>query len=311
MCDPWRSDFLLMNILVMGAGAVGSYFGGLLARAGHAVTLVTRRRHVDAIRRDGLMFESAAFTGTIPIGADTTPAAAARDAELVLFCVKSGDTEAAGALLAGSLHRDAQVLSLQNGVDNADRLAQVLGRPVHPAIVYLAVQMPAAGHVRHHGRGELVIGRFDGADRIADLLGTASIPTKISDDVVPALWDKLLINCAFNAMSAIPQLPYGRLVAFDGVTDVMHDVIAECLAVARAAGVSGLGDAYAAVNRIAQSMPTQLSSTAQDLAAGKPTEIDHLNGYVVRRGEALGVATPVNRTLRTLVKLMESHRTAG
>jgi len=295
-----------MNILVMGAGAVGCYYGAMLARAGHAVTLVARTRHVDAIRRDGLLFESAAFTGHIPIGASTTPEAA-RDADLVLFCVKSGDTESAGETLLPFLPDKARVLSLQNGVDNADRLSKVLGRKAIPAIVYLAVGMPGDGHLRHHGRGELVIGRFDEATRIAALLSDARIPTQVSDDVVPALWDKLIINCAFNALSAIPQMPYGKLVESDGVVAVMHDVIGECLAVAHAAGITGLSDPYPAVNRIAGSMATQRSSTAQDLAAGKPTEIDHLNGYVVRLGGTLGVATPVNGALRTLVHLMESR----
>ncbi|TDU30955.1 ketopantoate reductase [Panacagrimonas perspica] len=297
-----------MNILVMGAGAVGCYYGAMLARAGHAVTLVARARHVDAIRREGLLFESAAFTGRIPIGASTTPEAA-RDADLVLFCVKSGDTESAGEMLLPFLHDKACVLSLQNGVDNAERLSKVLCRNVIPAIVYLAVGMPGDGHLRHHGRGELVIGRFDDAARIAAVLDAAKIPTQVSDDVVPALWDKLIINCAFNAMSAIPQIPYGKLVASEGVVAVMHDVIRECLAVARAAGVAGLSDPYLAVNRIAGSMATQRSSTAQDLAAGKPTEIDHLNGYVVRLGETYGVATPVNGALRTLVHLMELRST--
>lgn len=301
-----------MNIMVMGAGAVGCYYGAMLARAGHHVTLVARPRHVEAIHRDGgLLFESATFTGRVPIHADTSPATAAREADLVLFCVKSGDTESAGAAMLPHLSTRALVLSLQNGVDNAERLAQVLGRAVEPAVVYLAVGMAGPGHLRHHGRGELVIGPFDGADPLAAQLRAASIPTQISADVVPALWDKLIINCAFNALSAIPQMPYGRLVESDGVVAVMHDVIRECLDVARAAQIQGLADPYPAVNRIAQSMATQRSSTGQDLAAGKPTEIDHLNGYIMRRGEALGVATPVNRALRTVVKLMEASRTAA
>ncbi len=300
-----------MNILVMGAGAVGCYYGGMLARAGHAVTLVARARHVDAIRREGgLQFESAAFTGRIPLQASTTPADAARDAELVLFCVKSGDTEAAGeVLLAYKLAPHARVLSLQNGADNAERLARVLGagRAAVPAIVYLAVEMAGPGHLRHHGRGELVIGACDGDAALAAMLGAAGIPTTISADVVPALWDKLIINCAFNALSAIPQMPYGKLVESPGVIDLMRDVIGECLAVARAAGLADrLSDPYPAIARISGSMATQRSSTAQDLAAGKPTEIDHINGYVVRRGQALGVPVPVNRALCTLVHLMES-----
>ena len=116
----------------------------------------------------------------------------------------------------------------------------------------------------------------------------------------------LILNCAYNAVSAIAQLPYGKTVAGVGITDVMGDVVAECLAVAQADGVQVAGDVQAAVAKLAGSMPTQLSSTAQDLARGKPTEIDHLNGLIVRRGQALGVATPANRVLWALVKLLEA-----
>ena len=113
------------------------------------------------------------------------------------------------------------------------------------------------------------------------------------------------LNCAYNALSAIAQLPYGRLVQGQGVEEVMRDVVQECLAVAQASDVTVAGDIRQAVQRLARSMPGQFSSTAQDLARGKPSEIDHLNGFVLRRGQALGIATPANRVLHTVVKLLE------
>ena len=131
------------------------------------------------------------------------------------------------------------------------------------------------------------------------------MPTEISGNVRGALWAKLILNCAYNAVSAIAQLPYGETVKGVGVQDVMRDVVAECLAVARADGVEVQGDMHLAVDKLAGSMPAQFSSTAQDLARGKPTEIDYLNGLIVQRGEALGIATPANRVLWALVKLME------
>jgi 2-dehydropantoate 2-reductase len=139
------------------------------------------------------------------------------------------------------------------------------------------------------------------------MFAAAGVPVQISDNVTGALWAKLIINCAYNALSAITQLPYGRLVQGAGVEHVMRDVVQECLAVARAAGIAVSGDMWEAVQRIAQTMPGQLSSTAQDLARRKPSEIDHLNGYVVRKGEALGIATPVNRALYAMVKLLEDR----
>ena len=121
-----------------------------------------------------------------------------------------------------------------------------------------------------------------------------------------ALWAKLVINCAYNALSAITQQPYGWLVQQDGASAVIADLVAECQAVAQADGVRIDGDIHAGVRGIAQSMPAQLSSTAQDLARGRPSEIEHLNGYVVRRGAALGLATPVNRALLVLVRMLQA-----
>jgi 2-dehydropantoate 2-reductase len=296
-----------MKIAVMGAGAVGCFYGGMLARAGHEVVLIGRAQHVEAVRREGLLMEMAAFTGRVPIGA-STEAVAVREARLVLVCVKSTDTEAAAAQIAPHLAPEAIVLSLQNGVDNAARLQARLAREVGPAVVYVATEMAGPGHVRHHGRGELVIGPIAAAGELVELFGGAGVPVEVSDNVAGALWAKLILNCAYNALSAITQLPYGRLVQGEGVEDVMHDAVAECLAVAQRDGVRVPGDVWAAVETIARTMPTQTSSTAQDLARGKPSEIDHLNGYVVRRGAALGVATPVNRALHALVKLLEARR---
>jgi len=289
----------------MGAGAVGCYYGGMLARAGHDVVLVGRPQHVDAVRRAGLRLQTGSFDEQVPMGASTTPDAV-QGAALVLFAVKSPDTEAAGKALAPFLERDAAILTLQNGVDNAERLAATLGREVLSAAVYVAVEMAGPGHVRHHGRGELVIGRGSASDAIVAAFGAAGVRVEVSDNVNGVLWAKLIVNCAYNALSAIAQLPYGRLVQGADVPAVMRDVVEECLAVARAAGVQVPGDMHAAVQQIARSMPNQLSSTAQDLARGRQSEIDHLNGVVVRKGAALGVPTPANRVLLALVKLLES-----
>jgi 2-dehydropantoate 2-reductase len=294
-----------LKIAVMGAGAVGCYYGGMLGRAGHAVTLIGRPSHVEAVQRHGLLVQTKAFEERVPVQASTR-ADAVRGAQLVLFCVKSTDTEAAGAEMAPHLDAGALVLNLQNGVDNAERLRPLLRQRVAPAVVYVATEMAGPGHVKHHGRGELVVPTEVATGELAAAFAEAGVPLQASDNVVGALWVKLIVNCAYNALSAITQLPYGRLVQGEGVPAVMRDVVDECLAVARAAGVVVPGDPRATVPEIARTMPTQYSSTAQDLARGKRTEIDHLNGYVVRKGEALGVATPVNRVLHALVKLKET-----
>ncbi|MBI5279180.1 MAG: 2-dehydropantoate 2-reductase [Burkholderiales bacterium] len=295
-----------MKTAVMGAGAVGCYFGGMLARAGHPVTLVARPQHVQQISSKGLRMETKAFDESVELAA-TTDVAGVAGAALVLFSVKSTDTESAGEQMRPWLTPGALVLCLQNGVDNAERLRKVLpAHEVAAAVVYVATEMAGPGHLKHHGRGELVIEPSTKSESVAQALREAGVPTEVSGNVRGALWLKLVINCAYNAISAIAQRPYGDNVQGEGIWRVMQDVVDECLAVAKADGVDIPGDAHAVVRKLVEAMPTQYSSTAQDLRAGKRTEIDYLNGLVVRRGEALGIPTPANRVLWALVKLLET-----
>lgn len=291
----------------MGAGSVGCYFGALLARAGHTVTLIGRQAHVQAITAHGLRLQSATLDEHVRLSA-STEAKAVAGADVVLLCVKSTDTETAARQIQPHLAPGALVLTLQNGVDNDERVRAVLGpaQPVAAAVVYVATAMAGPGHVRHFGRGDLLIAPSPVSERLALELAAAGIPTQVSGNVRGALWAKLVINCAYNALSAITQQPYGWLVQQDGASAVIADLAAECQAVAQADGVRMDGDVHAAVRGIAQSMPGQLSSTAQDLARGRPSEIEHLNGYVVRRGAALGLATPVNRALLVLVRMLQA-----
>ncbi len=307
------------SIAVVGAGAVGGFFGAMLARAGHRVTLIGRPAHVLAIEANGLQLRMNGKLESIAIAA-TTEVGAVGDADLVLCCVKSTDTDTAARAIAPHLKDAALVLSLQNGVDNAETIARHVRQTVVPAVVYVATSMPAAGVVSHHGRGDLVIGPLNASDaadeavaqrlnEVVELFASAAVPVQISPDVIGELWNKLLVNCAYNAISAIAQLPYGKMVALPEVRRTMTEVVSEVVAVAQADGQKlTLEAASAAVDRIAAAMPEQLSSTAQDLARGKPSEIDHLNGFVVRRGAERGVPTPVNQALFALVKLIESAR---
>jgi 2-dehydropantoate 2-reductase len=146
------------------------------------------------------------------------------------------------------------------------------------------------------------------AAAIVALFARAGVPVELSDNVVGALWGKLVLNCGYNALSAITDQSYGRLVTLPGMAQTIHEAVLECLAVAAALGVTLPGDPFAAVRRIAETMPGQVSSTCQDLRRGKPSEIDHLNGFVAAQGERAGVPTPVNRTLQALVKALEASR---
>ena len=294
-----------MKVAVMGAGAVGCYYGAMLARAGHDVVLIGRPQHVEAIKRHGLRLEAQTFDEHVHLSA-STDGSAVQGAPFVLFCVKSMDTESGAAAIGPHLAPDALVLSLQNGVENAEHLRALLQQEVAAAVVYIGTEIAGPGHVKHHGRGELVIESSKASDGIARALTAAGVPTEISGNVRGALWAKLILNCAYNALSAITQLPYGQLVKGEGIAAVMRDLVDECVAVARADGVTIPGDVDLAVRKVAETVPGQYSSTAQDMSRGKRSEIDHLNGLIVRRGEALGIATPANRMLHAIVKLIES-----
>ena len=164
--------------------------------------------------------------------------------------------------------------------------------------------------MKHNGRGELVIGASSRSRDIAVAFAQAGVPTEVSDDVTGALWAKLVVNCAFNGLSAIGQLPYGPMMAVDGVPETMRAIVEECLLVAERSGVAMSDDVRSAVSALAPSMPNQMSSTAQDLARGKQSEIDSLNGFIVQTGEQLGLPTPANRAVWTAVKLLEAKAAA-
>jgi 2-dehydropantoate 2-reductase len=237
-------------------------------------------------------------------------------ARLVLFCVKGSDTDEAARAMAPHLGHDAVVLSLQNGVDNVERIGAQVPNVVLPGLVYVAAQMAGPGSVQHTGGGNLTIGRPDllrGGDKIdrhlleaiAALFTGAGIKVTISETIEADLWVKLVMNCAYNAISALTGSQYGKMVALPEIRAVMADTVNEVVAVAAAKGVRLPDNMVEAAIRLADGMLVTISSTAQDLQRGRRTEIDHLNGYVVREGEALGIATPVNRTLNALMRLAE------
>jgi len=311
------APFVPRTVAVLGAGGVGGYFGGMLARAGIDVTLIGRPAHVEAIAREGLRVRHDGGEWGARVRA-ATDVAAARDADIVLVTVKTPDTTDAARTLVPYLRPAARIVSLQNGVDNATRIAAVLPQPVYAAVVYVGCYMEGPGQVRHTGRGDLVLGvpralatRGDtGADlrAIAAMFEAAGVRCPVSADIEAALWTKLTINCAFNAVSALGHARYGRMAACPPVRAVMEEAVRETVAVARAEGVAlDAGDLIAATWKVAAGMAEQYSSTAQDVQRGKPTEIDALNGLVVERGAAVGIPTPVNRTLHALVKLREAE----
>jgi 2-dehydropantoate 2-reductase len=301
------------RIAVVGAGAVGGYFGGMLARAGAPVVMIGRKPIVDAVSSRGLLLAGPVVHERIEVEA-TTEMTAVRDAALVLFCVKSMDTVSAAAQLAQFLAPNATVVCLQNGVDNVERIQAASKIAALPAAVYVAVSVPEPGHIRHLARGDLTLGpASEQTKKVAEIFLRAGIPCQISNNIEGELWVKLLCNCALNPISALGQARYGEIAQSSEARQLMARIVEEVLSVARAAGVvlPNIDDpksGMAAAMEIATQMSGALSSTAQDLNRGRPTEIESLNGYIFRRGAELQVDTPVNHALFTLVKLAEQNR---
>jgi 2-dehydropantoate 2-reductase len=300
------------KVAVVGAGAVGGFFGGLLARAGVPVMMIGRPSFVEAVQRSGLFLDSFRFQDTVHPQASTELSAAA-DADVVLFCVKTTDTASVSKQLAAFLPANSIVVSMQNGVNNVEEIRAASGIAAVPAVVYVAAAVPAPGTVKHFGRGDLVVGpKNERTEKIAALCTSAEIPCRIAENIEGELWTKFVWNCALNAVSALGRVTYGEIIASEDAKRLVEAVVYETLDVARANGIEppGLEDPKAALAgsfKIAEQMSGTRSSTAQDLARGKHTEIDSLNGYLARLGARLGVPTPVNHTLYTLVKLYENN----
>jgi 2-dehydropantoate 2-reductase len=305
---------VIKKIYVLGAGAVGCYFGGMLARAHHDVTFIARPQRVEALNASGLEMDCKAFHETVRVKA-SSDLFALKDADLVLLSVKSLDTERTLAQIKSILPSKAVILSLQNGVANIDIASKMIVNPVYAAVVYVAAGMVGQNTMKHHGRGELLVGSLGTASpaddqnlsEICKLFEGAGVPCSTTPQIKRDMWLKFLVNCSFNAISGIGQISYGEMVKSPEIVKLIEEITKEFLAIAALKDVKiSMLEATAANDSIATTMVTQVSSTAQDLAKGKKTEIDFLNGHIVELGKRYGVPTPYNESVHTLVKMMES-----
>lgn len=289
-----------MKVLVMGSGGVGGYFGARLARAGNEVTFVARGAHLEAIRAHGLAIESS-LEGMFSVRAPVTDdPGRLGPQDLILFCVKSFDTDAAARALAGAVGPETMILSLQNGVDNEEKIAGIVG-PGHVlgGVAYVFATIDRPGVVVHSLGGRIVFGELDGsqsprARRLRDLLDGAGIPVELSSDTRRALWEKYLLIVAEGGMTALTRCPVGIVRSVPETRKMYRMILEELAALAKELGV---GLPPAAVDTIMTATdnlaPTVSSSLHDDLARGKPLELEALHGHAVRLGERLGVPTPM------------------
>lgn len=307
-----------MNVCVVGAGSLGSAIGGLLALAGNRVTLITRNQaHVDAVNAGGLVMHDGERARAVSVRAATGYEGIGH-VDLAIVLVKSFDTAAAVEAARPALSEDSVVLTLQNGVGCEAIISDILGpervvagrtfiggRIVEPGVVEYGV----AG--RHTTIGELdgsITGRIRG---VADLFRSAGIEVDVSSDIVATMWEKLLVNVATGAWSALTGLPYGELSVDPDVETMAVATVAEAISVAHALGIAiTTTDPVVPWRRAWEGLPYGFkASMLQSIEKGSRTEVDVMHGAVCRGGRDAGVPTPINDTLLAAVKGLE-HRLA-
>jgi 2-dehydropantoate 2-reductase len=301
-----------MRTLIVGAGAVGGYYGAKLARAGHDVVFTARGRNLKVIRDRGLRLESVEGPIVVsPARALETPRGEATF-ELVLICVKAQHTEAALAELRGAVGASTLVLSLQNGVESEELIERSLGiSPMVRGLAYVGVELVGPGTVRHSSGGTVVIGEphdrpSSRLRRLAELLREASIEVVVPESIVRAKWQKLAWNASFNIICALTGVTIGAALADSKSRRLVETAMREVEAVAEAQGIEFDPDHIPKMLQYAERIGFVRPSTLQDREKGKSLEHDALTGAVVRYGERFGVPTPVNQTLDGLARLVSS-----
>ena len=291
-----------MRIAVVGAGGTGGYFGGLLARAGDDVTFIARGAHLEALRARGLTLESSlAGTFTVPVQATDDPRGVG-PVDLILFCVKTYDTDAAAASVRPLIQPETTLLSLQNGVDNEERIARLSGHPSGVGgVAYVVSAIKAPGLVAQTaGPGKIVLGELGGGEsarteRLRDALQRAGIAAEVHPDIRAVLWQKFLFICAFSGVTALTRLPIGTVLADPVTRALFRGTSEEVEAIARAIGIGLPDDCVEQALATASAVePWGRGSLYGDLAGGRRLELEGLNGEVVRRGGELGIETPLN-----------------
>ena len=297
-----------MQIVVIGAGAIGSVYGAKLS-ARHEVTLVGRPDHVRAIQQNGLRLEGGTV-GTYAVNA-TTRLEIIAPAALVLVTTKVNDTATAMAPVAPLLPDDATVLCVQNGLYSERIVRDFVGR----SIVTLRAITQFGGSVRTPGvvsdvvNGYTLVERHERASHLAAVLTESGLDGRVTDDMKREMWRKVIFNCVINPITAIVGSPVGGISA-PGLVPLKRLVINECLAVARADGVEFDVEFVEVIDEIFGKL-TNVASTLQDLSKGRRTEIDHLNGAVAALGAGYGIDCPVNSALTSLIKALEGQRAAA
>jgi len=299
-----------MRVAIVGSGGTGGYFGGLLARAGEEVTFIARGAHLEALRLRGLTVKSRlAGEFTLPVRATDTPNEVG-PVDLILFCVKTYDTDIAAQSIDPLIGAETMLLSLQNGVDNAERIAQIAGHNSGlGAVAYVVSAIEAPGVIAQTaGPGRIILGELAGGtsarvERLHSVLQRAEIAAEVHPHVRIAIWQKFLFICAFSGVTALTRVPIGSILADSVTHDLFRGTLEEAEAIARASGIELPEDSVEqALATAAAVEPWGRGSMYHDLANGLRLELEALNGEVVRRGDQHDIQTPLNFAIYAALK---------
>lgn len=301
-----------MNIAIVGPGAVGILFGTLLIRSGEKVRFLDHnKQRVEAVLKNGISLESKdkVYSNKVEI---TDEPSDLRDADLFLICVKSYDTKKAVKSIKPALKDDGLALTLQNGIGNIEIISEILGQDrVIGGVTSQGANVIGPGQVRHAGFGETAIGKIDGKTPtylrgIREIFNKAGLKTRISKDIRSLLWSKLIINVGINALTAATHLRNGQLLDYEGTRRILRQAVSEAVKVAKRKRIKLVyDDAIEKTEAVCEATAQNISSMLQDALRKKKTEIDFINGAIVRQGQSLGIPTPVNSLLLDLVKSIE------
>ena len=300
----------VMNFLVVGPGAMGCLFAGHLRRAGHqAVILDYREDRANLINGDGITLEGVG--GDFSIQVPAVAGKPSRKFDVALICVKAYQTDEVARTLSSWLDPDVVVLTLQNGLGNLEALRNSFGDArVLGGVTAEGATLLGPGHVRHAGRGPTIIGPagpdHGPAANIVSAFADAGFDIRMVDGVEDLIWGKLIVNVGINALTAITRLKNGRLPNIPGTHQVMKEAIGEAVKVADAVGINlPYPDPVKRVEEVCVGTADNIASMLQDVLAQRATEIGFINGAIVREGRRLGIPTPVNLTLNSLVEALQ------
>lgn len=301
-----------MKIAIVGPGAMGSLVAAFLAKSKEEICILDKhKKRAEAINKNGIKVEGISGNWKAQVSVTSNPREIG-SVDLVIICTKSYDTKNAIKAAADIIKENTLVLTLQNGVGNVQIIQDAIGEErVVGGISNLGATLLGDGHVRHAGRGETVIGRPDGKIPVAmrdirEIFNKVGLDTRISRDIKSLIWSKLIINVGINSLTAVTHLNNGRLIEFEGTRQILKEAVTEAVRVAKRKRIKLIyDDPLSKVESVCEATATNVASMLQDVLREKRTEIDFINGVIVRQGKSLGIKTPVNELLVALVKTIE------